>query len=691
MTIKQYMQAKVHLLILASMAMFSSYIYAQVLTESSQKECSDLFLQDPPFFVSDVGSSKNLLKAELKCNKKQKTVLTKCDFQNHIEGTSDYLATQDAKISSYLPKGSLVSYDPDLVLDKKSEFIAVKIESVGSNSIDKVVRDQPKMSPEKMLVVTQEYLKPMYDELERINKELEIDIEQRTKVETNYLDKKNEMLDYLYELKGEEFKKELLLKAQAYKDAGSLLEKEMTKYKLKIEQNEKILLSHQTKHAKKKGAWVQKEEERLKKIIDEENRKYQLVQNVKEYYALEKKFPDIDNNLVNAKNKYNEAQKITAQAQKEFAISNQAIEKKRNLHNSTKGTLDKIVKSLKSNGLPERGIKRAEVGSKGLLPKSVLKDAKNYRFVVSSDALLISSEELKQFAGKILQLSMNDEGLFKVRRCCVQSKEDQKECVDNYYFDIYDGDSLIGSYLREGNDICSDLLQYSRPIKKELLTPFLKLLEFSKEVPNFKQSDALDLKILPQYAGMKDLMVMPINPETGEGPFNSYHYLPEGKKTKAADAMGNAGSLCVVNRVFEAFNKKCKGAGCQVQFGDIFYPHSVWEGPHSSHHKGTCIDIKPFRKNSDADVGINCKSAEYDNNKTQMFVDLLNEAEPIQILFNDTKMKHVKDYENHEHHIHVCFNPTSLKSQEICKNGFDLEKINWSPTYTHSSKNCKIY
>jgi len=166
----------------------------------------------------------------------------------------------------------------------------------------------------------------------------------------------------------------------------------------------------------------------------------------------------------------------------------------------------------------------------------------------------------------------------------------------------------------------------------------------------------------------QEMIKVKIDDETGEGPFNSFHYRPDDKVS--SDLYLKPNSHCAFLRVLEQHNKDCTSMGCQVQFGDMYHSDS-W-GVHQGHDSGECIDIRPLRKMDDGNSGLTYRHGRYDREKTKAFITLLKKAGARFTIFNDKQITGLsRDASVHDDHIHVCFGENREKVQTTCQQGFE--------------------
>ncbi len=358
----------------------------------------------------------------------------------------------------------------------------------------------------------------------------------------------------------------------------------------------------------------------------------------------------------------------------------------------------KLIKNLSKD---EKHFYPVENGDVVTLPKDSFVDLLNYSFLLGSDN------------GKkdVLKIASNDQGQFEVKQCCLDGIcEDSYKFISNQnkdtFFSAKDNADFLNRLrpipscqVESVQDICdvygtcpSTSLEIAPEVKRHAdgvmdILAFPNFLSAYYKAEDKSRTDARNIGFLEQYNRGENLVTFPYDPISMKGPYNTYHYTPE-----SADTLISAESMCTLNQVLKTFEIICKewgSIGCQVQMGDMFFDRD-----HGSHGGGLSIDIRPFRKNSDVDSGLTINSSSYDRNKTMVFITLLKIAGASNIFFNDKKVitasiknklgvKEVngtaKKHNDHFHfqlnHINPKDKNDAQKMKEICKNGFDLEKL----------------
>lgn len=318
---------------------------------------------------------------------------------------------------------------------------------------------------------------------------------------------------------------------------------------------------------------------------------------------------------------------------------------------------------LKNNVLGK--LDKARAGDKGYVAKEVLKHVTGYTFMIREDAPIFSmSDQFKVLAGRALRLKQDPDESFLARQCCVKEAT-QLRCETRYVFEILSKDLRSVENTIEFNPVeCHFCLDFLRPIMNAQLEPIRDIVSMTK--PQMGTGVA-GLELIDSMG----LVKIPIDPTTGVGPFGSLHYSPEKGYAIADDAFADLTTGCTFMRVLEAHQKKCSTPGCQIQWGDIYYPYVTRGGKkeHRSHDDGQCVDIRPLRKSDDDSPIQWSKSAktDYDVEKTKDLIELLKAFGGDPILFND-KRTGANRWPGHDNHIHVCFDPESPRVQEVCRN-----------------------
>ncbi|WP_127718201.1 hypothetical protein [Halobacteriovorax sp. HLS] len=311
----------------------------------------------------------------------------------------------------------------------------------------------------------------------------------------------------------------------------------------------------------------------------------------------------------------------------------------------------------------------------GWLNKHSIESAGKYTFAVTKDSAVYDSPNVH--VDKNYYISLDMEGKkFKATNCCTEDITPGEEiCIEKYKMILKDenGNEIDRNYVNI--NACSFTSSLT-PISNESIDAVSEILQtLKRDDPSL---DIDDLERLPPNQSWRgsnktvirsELIKVPIDLETGKGPFNSFHYRNDDKAH--SDAFLKATPLCVFNKVLEQWSKECKEVGCQVQFGDLYHPVS-WRA-HSSHGSGECIDIRPMRSNDDETInGLRYGWERYSEDKTKRFIELLSKAGGKNLFFNDPKIRKTTKatyMKGHNDHIHVCFPPEDDRVKDTCKNG----------------------
>jgi hypothetical protein len=307
---------------------------------------------------------------------------------------------------------------------------------------------------------------------------------------------------------------------------------------------------------------------------------------------------------------------------------------------------------------------RAKVGQKGFLYSKSIKKADDYTYIVEEDSPLMEIPGLEEIGTVALKIRRDFEGNYIMKECCRMAGwvKQEDRCTSTYEFQIIRSD---GSHVK---DVSIDITQCNAltglvPFENKDISNLMNFLDVASGDAKLKFS--LDKMEVMDTRG---LVKVPIDYETHEGPFGSYHYNSDDKVASDAYAKPMAG--CTLLKVMEEHQKRCKDPGCQLQFGNIYHPDS-W-GVHSD-HDGDCVDIRPLKK-KDTKTSTNIWRSDYDAAKTKKLLELLKEAGGKPIFFNDNKLRKelggVSYKSGHHNHIHVCFREDNEQVQETCTKGF---------------------
>jgi hypothetical protein len=354
---------------------------------------------------------------------------------------------------------------------------------------------------------------------------------------------------------------------------------------------------------------------------------------------------------------------------------------------------------------------RLGVGFRGQIQFSNLRPAGDLTYIVDKDApaLQIPGGQLT-LAGRPIRLATAMTVLgsaYKVNRCCPPQKgtgivgylkdkfndaaeraKDRlylpSQCHDNYIFEVLNPTTFCPQAQVEiAAPNCDAFTNALRPVSTDQLHAVQRISQMTGRGPE-------NLELIDSSG----LVKIPVDPETGLGPFGSLHAYrnprPEPGNSLAVsyDAFLQATSACAFMRVLEANAAICKGPGCQVQWNDAYHPFLInGKMSHVSHTKDSCIDVFPLSKTTRGPGSVTWQNSNYDRAKTFALLDLMVKAgaDISQFGFNDPEaMKRfgTKRWPGHDNHIHVCFpnapNPnarvpiTAAQAQKVentCKNG----------------------
>jgi hypothetical protein len=355
------------------------------------------------------------------------------------------------------------------------------------------------------------------------------------------------------------------------------------------------------------------------------------------------------------------------------------------------------------------GKERAKKGDRGFIDRRALRQAGKYTFIVKSDTAVFKSPNGSVLQDNNLRLKYNaKEKTYQVNRCCEENPDPDQDILLCYQHHIYemvseDGEVVDSFSINPSCGIFKEVL----PIPNSDIHSIGKILSLTREAQVLEgplsSLGVENLEIIPKknsWSGSRlrnemglSLVKFPIDNKTRLGPYNSYHYNPDegSKSTINSDIFIEPMAACTFMQVLKEYQKECKGAGCQVQFGDMYHPNS-WMG-HKSHGAKNCIDIRPQRKKDDLQAnGLKHGWGRYSQDKTESLIKLLVKAGGEPIYFNDPKILkkyQKKDYleeirpdvskwdwnrkprklGGHDNHIHVCFPKDSKDAKKACKSG----------------------
>jgi hypothetical protein len=397
-----------------------------------------------------------------------------------------------------------------------------------------------------------------------------------------------------------------------------------------------------------------------------------------------------------------------------------------NLEQTAKDALSgRIIFKEQFQGI--KGKSRAKEGDVGYLDKRGMTQIGEHIFVINEDAPSFTSPQGNILNGRIIKPVMVD-GKFQVKQCCrmVFNLElgREKYCYEHYVFDILSVEGLTFERISYGEYKCG-IFNHLTVLPEENQTELRGIssllnqsLETSSLYPK-KGIDNFEIILAPtEWEGSRRItqskayiMKLPIDPETGLGPYNMRHYKPDDKAN--SDIFMIPKSMCAFLEVAKNFNEVCKEVGCQLQFGDIY--HDVDWSEHESHGTGECVDIRPFRKNTDditkgnpiyhykknakGETVLDYKRqyANYDRDKTRQFMELAIQAGATHLFINDPVLylehftpkvrekilpvltgttwddwwkirgSSTANKRNHNDHMHLCFREENPRVQEACQ------------------------
>lgn len=328
------------------------------------------------------------------------------------------------------------------------------------------------------------------------------------------------------------------------------------------------------------------------------------------------------------------------------------------------------------------GLPRTQEGDQGYLARNSLIPAGRFTFFVKKGSRLEKTPSGRDLADFPLTLVKNGDN-FEGQRCCLYELEEEPSCFFKYRFAALD-ESFDVLEVFDLDPLRCNLVNDIQPVPKRSdfdVSVDRILRRMREEYPGFGINDGIEtdeknlsgIHFLQEYKNgnlstteRPYMIKIPIDHETKEGPFNSYHYKPD--NIASNDVFLRPRSLCALTAVMQEFHKSCGDSpGCQVQFGN-FYHDPAWD-VHASHGDGTCVDIRPFRKSSDADTRITRNYRQYSRSRTKDFINLLRKAGADPVFFNDSKIKGSRWLSNHDDHIHVCFHPNNRNVKKACNDG----------------------
>jgi murein endopeptidase len=91
-----------------------------------------------------------------------------------------------------------------------------------------------------------------------------------------------------------------------------------------------------------------------------------------------------------------------------------------------------------------------------------------------------------------------------------------------------------------------------------------------------------------------------------------------------------------------------------IQIGDLSTRDGGNSGRHSSHNKGSDVDILPVSNNPNR-IGITWRDRDYSLDKTSYLVELVLRYDVSVIYFNDVSIKAARPMSGHDNHLHIGF------------------------------------
>lgn len=328
-------------------------------------------------------------------------------------------------------------------------------------------------------------------------------------------------------------------------------------------------------------------------------------------------------------------------------------------------TAAKSRQPLKGNVLGRKKV--AEPGNKGYVAQESLEHVSGYTFMIRKDSPLFETHrEFAPIAGRALRLAQNEDGSFQARYCCFDDVNNgPMKCETRYVFQVLTTDLSRAETTFTFNPVgCAFCTNFLRPVKNDQINPI-------KDIINMTEPMAGKGIMGLEFIDSMGLVKIPVDPNTGAGPFGSIHYSPEKGNAISDDAFADLTAACAFMRVLQRQQSLCKSTGCQIQWGDAYYPYRKnGRKEHQGHDDGQCLDIRPLRKSDGTGPLRWTKSSktDYDYEKTTDFVQLLKAAGANPVYFND-KRTGAQHWPGHDDHIHACFFPQNPMVQQVCQEG----------------------
>jgi hypothetical protein len=320
-------------------------------------------------------------------------------------------------------------------------------------------------------------------------------------------------------------------------------------------------------------------------------------------------------------------------------------------------------------------LKKVNVGKKGFIYSKSLKKADEYTYILKEDSPLLADNGLTEMGVVAIRPDTNSDGEFLVNECCTHDNTTRDfiapVCKKKYSFRLVYSDDSYGKSIDLDVNACN-IADSLMPFKNKEVVAMMNFISSSSNSGTNFNLDKVEM------IDDQGLTKIPLDYDSYDGqgmsgPFGSYHYNTDDKG--ASDVYSKPLTGCAFMKVLEQQQKSCKGAGCQVQFGNLFHL-KTW-GTHQFHGSGKCIDIRPM-KTDDSKTSLTYKSSNYDREKTLNFIKLLKKAGGSPIVFDDRKVTNEfpdrSDIRptsdgSHANHIHVCFDPKSTKVKKTCYQG----------------------
>lgn len=375
------------------------------------------------------------------------------------------------------------------------------------------------------------------------------------------------------------------------------------------------------------------------------------------------------------------------------------------LEENSKKSTRSLFQRLFSN--PQK-LRRVKPGDMGYISAKSLKPAGEFTFFVKADAPVYESPSGLNLNEHKIKPKLLDDGSYHVKECCFHFIKRDPVCFQFHLIDILNADNQVveTSTLKGlGCGFLSNLESVPNQLESSMGRIYHLINKHPSEALSQLGVGELELfQTANEYRGRRGktaLIKLPINEETGLGSFNMRHYTPDDAAYSDNFIQPTAG--CAFLRVAQLWEQNCQGAGCELQYGNMFHLES-W-GTHQTHDSGYCVDIRPFRKEDDRDRGLKYSHSRYDRERTKKFIEVLMQAGASDLIFGDRKLithanlpatreavlpdapddywsyRHKPRWDtegHHDDHIHVCFNPDDALVKKTCQQGLN-KKIEQSP------------